>query len=205
MEAPSTTEPDTGSLTADAVRGRATGALFFLGFGAVWAFVGLKQTHHATRTALLTLALLSAMLLALIVHLMRRAHDLPLANISRAEELRTQRLFNAVNIIQWVSVGTAILILNVLQQTVFIVPAIAMIVGLHLFPLAGAFRYRQHYVTGSLLVLWSLGCMVLLPQARLSGVCAGGVAAVLLLSAAATLLRCYAALRTGAPTAAAVA
>ena len=187
------------------MRGRATGALFFLGFGAVWAFVGLKQTHHATRIAVIALALVSAVLLLLTAHLMRRAHDLPASGVSRAEELRTQRLFNAVNIIQWVSVGTAILILNVLHLSVFIVPAIAIIVGLHLFPLAGAFHNRQHYVTGSLLVLWSAGCMVLLPQAKLSGVCALGVAAILLCSAAATLLRCYGALRTGSHAAALVA
>lgn len=100
-------------------------------------------------------------------------------------------MFNAVNIIQWVSVATAVIILNVLHLTAYIVPAIAVIVGLHLFPLAQAFRYPQHYVTGSCLVLWPMGCLVTLPQEKVSGVCAVGTGVILLLSAAATLLRTF--------------
>lgn len=182
-------------LSRGAVSGRATGALFFLGFGTVWMFVGLKQTHHASHPALLALAVVSVLLLALTGLLLRAARDLPAGSVSAEDEARTQRLFNAVNIIQWVSVGTAILVLSVLHMPEYIVPAIAVIVGLHLFPLAAAFHYRQHYVTGTLLVLLPLACLLLLPRERVSGVCASGVAAILLLSAAATLLRTFVAMR----------
>lgn len=192
------------NVTGSAVRGRATGALFFVGFGAVWMFVGLKQTHHASRTALLLLATAAVVLLGFTALLMRRAHDLPAGMTSPEEEARTQRLFNAVNIIQWVSVATVILILNVLHLTEYIVPAISVIVGLHLFPLAGAFHYRLHYVTGLLLVLWPLGCLLLLPPGHVSGICAVGVAVILLLSATLTLLRSFAALRSTLPAAIAV-
>ncbi len=199
--APGALHNQTENVTGDAVRGRATGALFFVGFGAVWMYVGLKQTHHASRTVILLLATTTVILLGLVALLMRRSHDLPAGTASPEEEARTQRMFNAVNIIQWVSVATAIIILNVLHLTEGIVPAISVIVGLHLFPLAGAFRYRQHYMTGLLLVVWPLGCLSLLPLSRVSGICAVGVAAILLLSAALTLLRSFAALRSTVPAA----
>ena len=190
---------DAAVLTASALRGRATGSLFFIGFGAIWMYVGLKQTHLASHTALTLLLFCAAALLALVWLLMRRAHDLPDGYVSPEVEARTQRMFNAVNIIQWVSVATAIAILNLLRMPNYIVPAIAIIVGLHLYPLAGAFRYRQHYVTGALLVGWPLACLLAVPAPRISGVCALGVAGILLFSATSTLLRCFAALRGAVP------
>ena len=78
----------------------------------------------------------------------------------------------------------------------YIAAAVSMLVGLHLFPLAGTFRNRQHYVTGSLLLLWPMGCLLLLSRARVSGVCAIGVGSVLLLSAACSVAWTSASLRT---------
>lgn len=191
----STDESSTVTLSRDAVNGRAVGALFFIGFGAVWMFAGLRSVHHASRTALVALALASVVLLVCTALLMRRAATLAELSGSPEEEIRAERMFTAVNIIQWVSVATAIAILNILRLPVYIAPAVAIIVGLHLFPLAGAFHNRQHYVTGSLLVAWPLGCMALLPRERVSGTCATGVGFILLLSASVSLWRCTTALR----------
>ncbi len=176
--------------SAGAVNGRVTGALFFVGFGAAWVFFGLKGTHHATPSAFTALALVEAGLLGLCLWLFRRARTLPAGHISPEAEQRMKRMFTAVNIIQWVSAFTAVAILNVLHRPDYIAPAIIVIVGLHLLPLAQSFRYRQHYVTGVLLVLWAVGCMVSLPPERLPGVCSLGTGFVLLGSAASTVLRC---------------
>lgn len=182
-----------------AISGRAKGALFFLSFGTVWMFVGLKQMNHATRGAVLALGIGSVLLLGLTLLLMRQSRDLPRGNTSAGEEARMQRMFNAVNIIQWVAIGTAIVILDLLHLQEYIVPAIAIIVGLHLFPLASAFGYMQHYVTGILLVLWAVSCLMAVSQERMSGICATGVAAILMLSAASTLLRSFTAMRLATP------
>ena len=87
------------------------------------------------------------------------------------------------------------------------VPAIATIVGLHLFPLARAFRYPMHYVTGTLLVLWSAASVFILPRENVASMGALGTSAILLLSAAYTLTNTALAARrvsdavTGAPSA----
>ena len=182
-------------MTREEAHSRATGALFFVGFGAVWMATGLAQVHHGSAAALMFLALVSVVLLMAINQVMRRSRTLPHAQISAEQQVRAERMFTAVNIIQWVSIATAVAILGLLHMPEYIVPAIAIIVALHLFPLAGAFRHGQHNVTGGLLLIWSLGCLALVPRLRVSGVCGLGVGMVLLLSAAVTLARALASMR----------
>jgi hypothetical protein len=178
---------------------RARGALFFVGFGAVWIVTGLAQIHRSSAAALMCLAGSSLVLLAAISLLMRRARDLPASTLSSEERVRMQRMFTAVNIIQWVAIATAVAILGLLHMPEYIVPAISIIVGLHLFPLAGSLHHRQHYITGILLLVWPLVCLVWLPPTRVSGVCALGVGVLLLLSAAAALTQTLATMRTAQP------
>ena len=178
---------------------RATGALFFVGFGTVWVATGLSQVHRSSAAALTCLGVVAVLLLIAIAQLMRRSRELPPSQASAEEQVRTERMFAAVNIIQWVSIGTAVAVLNLLHMPEYIVPAISIIVGLHLFPLAGSFKNPQHYATGAVLLLWPLGCLALLPRPHVSGVCALGVGILLLLSAAATLARVFAVVRTAQP------
>jgi uncharacterized membrane protein len=79
-------------------------------------------------------------------------------------------------------------VLNLLQKPEFLVPVIAFIVGMHLFPLAKLFRYPAHNVTGTLLVLWSIGVVAALPPLALASAGAMGAGAILLGSAAYTLI-----------------
>ena len=185
---------ETGTIRSAAqVRSRAYGCLFFIGFGAIWIFTGLNDTHHRSPAMMVFAGAACVLLLALTLLLLRRANVLPAAHPDSDDERRAQRMFRAVNIIQWVSVGTAIAILDLLAMPEYIVPAIAIIVGLHLFPLAGSFHNRQHYVTGSLLIGWSLGCLALLSRERVPGITALGTGTVLLVSAAVTLGKNFAA------------
>ena len=84
-------------------------------------------------------------------------------------------------------VGAAVILLGIFHLQLFIVPAIATIVGLHLFPLARVFHYPLHYVTGALLTLWSdrRGADAAPGEAALSG--GLGTAAILLVSATLTI------------------
>jgi hypothetical protein len=174
--------------TAQTAESRATGCLFFIGFGTVWTLMGLSATQHGSLVSYGVAGLVSAALLGMVVMLFRRAKELPHAAADSDYELRAKRMFAAVNIIQWVSIVTAVAILNLLHMPEYVVPAIAIIVGLHLFPLAGSFRHRQHYVTGTLLLVVSLVSLALLPRGRVAGVAALGTGVVLLCSAAWTLV-----------------
>jgi hypothetical protein len=178
-----------GGATAGQVRGRAIGALFFVGFGQLWLALGLRATPFAGARAQSLCLAVSFVLLLTAFNLMRRAKYLPEGDEGSDAELRSRLMFRAVNIIQWVSVATAVSILGILHMPEYVVTAISIIVGLHLFPLAESFRNRQHYVTGALLMAWPLGCLALLPRSRVADATALGAGVVLLLSAASTLVR----------------
>jgi hypothetical protein len=174
--------------TAQVAESRATGCLFFIGFGTIWVWMGLSATQHGSMISYGVVGVVSAGLLGMVVLLFRRAKELPQASVDSDFERRAKRMFAAVNIIQWVSIVTAVAILNLLHMPEYVVPAIAILVGLHLFPLAGSFRHRQHYVTGTLLLAVSLAALALLPRERVAGVAALGTGLVLLCSAAWTLV-----------------
>ena len=118
---------------------------------------------------------------------LKRASTLPKQTLDPEVEAGISRTFNRANTAQWIAIPVAIVLLNLMHQAAYIVPAIATIVGLHLFPLAHAFRYPIHYVTGALLVLWSAASVFMLPRENVASMGALGTSAILLLSAAYTL------------------
>lgn len=181
----------TAQISSETAQGRAWGSFFFTGFGTLWLLTGLANMHRWSTLRASGIVFLGMAALLFGVGLLRMAQWLPSVPVDPAEEARVKRVFNAVNIIQWVAVGTAVVVLVLLRLPEYIVPAIGIIVGLHLYPLAGAFRYPLHYVTGTVLVSWCTICIALLPKARMPGIGAFGTGAVLLGSAAVTLLFTY--------------
>ena len=175
------------SQSAEAIAGRATGALFFIGFGSLWLSTGLSALHRLNSVSAGGVAIIALALAMPAVRLLRRAGKASQLATSVAEQAKVKRVFRIVNIIQWSGVVAAAILLTIFQLQLFIVPAIATIVGLHLFPLARVFHYPLHYVTGALLLLWSAGVVLALPQEKLPSVGALGTAAILLVSAAYTL------------------
>jgi hypothetical protein len=132
-------------------------------------------------------ALILAALVIPALWVLKRASGLPKQIADPEVEAQISRTFNRANTAQWIAIPVAVVLLNIVHQAAYIVPAVATIVGLHLFPLARAFRYLMHYVTGALLVLWSAASVFILPRENVASVGALGTSAILLLSAAYTL------------------
>lgn len=170
-------------VTANQLSGRATGAIFFAGFGALWialALYALERLNAATITGLL---LGLAVLVLAALFLLRAAKRWPRV----PGDPTMGRAFAWINAIQWISVAVVAITLAKLHLDAYVISAIAAIVGLHLFPLARLFRYPLHYATGALLVAWALASAVLVPAEEMQGAAALGTGAILWLSAAATL------------------
>ena len=178
--------PPHASSSLQAVSGRATGVLFFAGFGALWLCAGLSSIHLLTWPRLaLAVALPAVFLLAPAIWLLKTLPAAPADENRSAEEQRISRVFGRVNAAQWIGIVLVVVLLNVLHRPELIVPAVALIVGLHLFPLAGLFRYKPHYVTGTALVLWAvIAPLRFNTAATISAAAALGAAAILLSSAA---------------------
>jgi hypothetical protein len=173
------------------LRGRAIGALFFIGFGALWLVLGLFVRSQLDAAGLCWILGFALALAAAAVHVMRRA-----GRARRTpESARRDRVFYGINAIQWIAVFLAMNLLHRLQLDVYGLSVIAAIVGLHLFPLARLFRYPLHYATGALMVAWSVIAACKLPLDALQGITALGAGVLLWLSAGVTLALCAFTLR----------
>jgi hypothetical protein len=177
-----------GFQSAEAISGRAVGVLFFAAFGCLWLCTGLAAMHRLNVLSGAGVALVLLLLIVPATRLLRQATKAVPAGADVEQEARIKRIFGRVNSVQWIAILGAVVLLNLFQKGYFIVPAIATIVGLHLFPLARLFRYPAHYVTGGLLILWSVGVVAKLDPEEIVSSGAIGTAAILLGSAVYTLV-----------------
>jgi len=169
--------------TANQLGGRAIGALFFTGFGALWLFLSLYARQTLT-IATATGILLGVAALGLnAAHLLRQAKHFPRVPVDPAQG----RAFAWINAIQWIAVSAVAFSFARLHIDAYVLSAITAIVGLHMFPLARLFRYPMHHATGALLVAWAAASALFVPAAQLQGVTALGTGVILWLSAAVTL------------------
>ena len=172
--------------TSETITGRATGVLFFTGFGSLWTYTGLAALNYLNLwTGLITATILAFLAVPAILLLLRPKT----AAQTAADDRHVSRMFTIINVIEGLAIVLSLILLNVFHRTEYIIPTIAIIVGLHLIPLASLFRYAPHYVTGALLVVWSLAVTVLLPRENIGSYGALRTAAILDLRAANTLLR----------------
>lgn len=173
---------------AERIAGRAYGVMFFAGFGSLWMLIGLAAMHLLNWA---TGALVVAVLLALVLPAMcleRRAQAGRPAVREDAEHRRVQRTFHRINGAQYVAIPLVIAGMNLLHRPEWIAPGIAIVVGLHLLPLARLFRNPANSVTGAALIAYGLFSMAVLPRAEAPSLGALGAAAILLGSATYTLL-----------------
>jgi hypothetical protein len=181
----------THQISANSLRGRAIGAMFFAFFGGVWFFIALYAREQ------LNVASISAILLGMLV-LGFGAYNL--VRLSKQftrmpEDPTIGRKFGWINIIQWGSIAVLVPTLSKLHLDVYIPTAITLIVGLHMLPLAKLFRYPQHNITGCLLIVWAGAALLVAPADSMQSTTCIGTGSILWLSGAVTLVRAFRAVR----------
>ncbi len=153
--------------TPDHLKGCAIAALSLAVFGSAWFAFWLAATQ---RLGPATGAILSLGLLALLLTgswVLRQARQLPPAAPNRAnaaKRRREWRVFGAVDAAQWASIFFAGWLLPRLGLAAYLTPLVVGMVGLHFFPLARLFHYHGYYFMGGALVVWPVGCLLVLPQ-----------------------------------------
>jgi hypothetical protein len=170
------------NLTANQLTGRAIGTIFFAGFGAIWLFLSLYVREQLSAAAVSGVVAGALVLLLGALYLFRQAKRWPRTPDAPA----VSRAFGWINAIQWIAGGVAAYSLARLHLDAYVVNAITVIVGLHMFPLARLFHYPMHHATGAALVAWSLITIPLVPAEHLQGLAALGTGMILWLSAAVT-------------------
>ncbi|PQO92532.1 hypothetical protein C5614_24900 [Massilia phosphatilytica] len=125
--------------------GRATGAMFFFLFGAVW-LEGWATTAEAGATAFAGIAVLALVLLAVAWRRYRRYAPALAQEQGTPERRRARRVFNIVNAGQWTAIFILAQVLIHLGKGAWIIPMAIAVIGLHFLPLAHVFKNPPHYV-----------------------------------------------------------
>ena len=141
--------------------GSAVGQMFFAGFGTLWMTAWCLHLHgwDWPMLGLILMAGSTLFLWAWCDYRAFRPYVDPKAEPA-AQKARA-RAFRWINAVQWLAVVVANIVLNAVGRPGWTAPAVILIVGLHLLPLARLFRAPRHYVTGLALIVVALAypCM----------------------------------------------
>ncbi len=171
-------------MTANRIRGKVTGALFFSGFGALWLVFGMSVRGTLDGGVLAAVVAGTVLIAAAGAMVMREAGSFKVV----PGDPRVGRLFLAVNIAQWAAIFTAVAVLKAEHLEVWNATAIAAIVALHLFPLAKLFHNRLNAVTGAVLLVWTAAVPLLVGISRVQSTTALGAGVILLTAAVAGIM-----------------
>lgn len=130
----------------------ALGAAFLSLFGAIWLAAASYSYAGTSLPMLAGIAIVSLSKTAwAIITFRSRRRDFSGASDSAAGK-RVRRGFAIVNIVQWSSIGIAVLLLASTDHAAWIMPCIILVTGLHFLPLAKLFRYHGYRLTAAALV-----------------------------------------------------
>ena len=159
--------------------GLASAGFLMAFFGAAWwgwgvgGIQGVFTGETAVFISMLTLA--TIILVGGGIMLIRAAIRLPQETSpaaragGTAEGRRYGRTFGVVFGLEIVIIALASVLLNAFHHPEFLLPFVAIVVGLHFFPLAALFTVRLYYVTGALLVLAGVTVMLAVPVHTMIG------------------------------------
>jgi tetrahydromethanopterin S-methyltransferase subunit G len=152
-------------LPREAVQSLASGIFFLTFFGGAWALWGTSFLQGALHIgAYVLIGLITLAFFVIGARLSRYARTLPQATALEdvATGKRIGRWFGIVFGAEVVLILLAAILLSRFGAGRFIAPMIALIVGVHFFPLAGLFHVRAYYLVGALLCLLALIAIVAL-------------------------------------------
>lgn len=166
-------------------RGRATGVLVFAGFGGLWAAAGAALSS-APAWAWLVIPAFVLVFGVRGVQLLRTHPPVtePLPAELAERRHRAGRIFLWTNAAQWIGCIGAVNLVVALGHPQWQTAVVMAVVGLHFLPLAIAFGYRPHVVTGVAMTTWALAYPSLFAAGGSAAAGPFGAAAILYLSAA---------------------
>lgn len=148
------------------VRGSAIGVLFLAFFSTLWAGTGVMGLQGwGSPFVLFAAVFLGIVLFAGGISLFSKSRGLSNQD-SEQDSRRGKRIrfrFNIIFIVEGLAIGVTIAFCNSTNQTDLIPAVIAIIAGIHFFPLALLFQVKLYYVTGSILCLLAIITLLIVP------------------------------------------
>jgi|SRR5690625_830873 len=144
------------------VRGTASGVMFMAFFGTVWADVGIGGLQVSGAVWLLILAILTGAVLFFCGIKMNRSSR-SISNTNNRNGKNVYKWFNLVFAIEFGLIIIAAIVTKKIGHFDWFFPIMAIIVGIHFFPLADIFQVSVYYVTGTLLCLLAVVILFFVP------------------------------------------
>ncbi|NRD80184.1 hypothetical protein HPT25_22895 [Bacillus sp. BRMEA1] len=149
-----------------AVSGAASGVIFLAFFGTLWAGIGIRGLHGWGFLWLLIISLLIGVVMliggiVLIIKSKRLSNEMGEGDSNR---WKRKNMWFGINFgLEGLLIGVASVICRSTNHLDLFVPVMALIVGVHFYPLAHLFHVKIYYFTGSLLCLLSTITLLTLP------------------------------------------
>ena len=174
----------TGNPDAARAVGRCYGAMFFAAFGGAWLLLAAYALGRLNIPVAGLIAVVIVLLVIAALRLERRGKVAGKNAFPEAEQKRNDRIFGIVNAVTWISVFLVFLIFPRIRLENLSIPAVALIVGLHFFPMPPLYRHPANLVTGSCIAVWAVACPLLFHGDSMIGFVATGAGFALWASAA---------------------
>jgi hypothetical protein len=158
--------PTPGEIPRAAVRGVASGVLFMAFFGTLWSSIGAGGLQGWGAPWLSIVAVLIGVALGIggiIQFYGSRQLGTRIDEADAQPWRKTGIWFGIVFTLEGVSIGIASAICNATGHFDLFFPIMAIIAGVHFFPLAPLFQVRSHYLTGALLCLVAIITLLVVP------------------------------------------
>lgn len=149
-----------------AVRGTASGVFFMAFFGTLWAYTGIMGLQGWGVPLLLVTAVAIGIALFIGGFSLIRASRKLTNQVSKTDlryGKRTSFWFNIIFAAEGLAIAITIAVCNATRHPELIPVVIALIVGVHFFPLAPLFQVRLYYFTGTLLCLLAIMTWLCVP------------------------------------------
>jgi len=140
--------------------GRCTGALIFSVFGGCWFLLSCAYFQQFRLMKIVPICIASG-LLALAAS--RLQHARPVAVLEgtlKRQKEADDRTFGIINAVTYSAVFLLFLILPRLGLQNYIFPGFVALVGFHFFPMPPLYRHTANVVTGALMIVWAIFCVV---------------------------------------------
>jgi len=164
---------DLVKLPKAAVFGAANGVMFMTFFGMLWASIGIIGSHELGAPWLLVLSgIVTLILLIGAISLFGKARNMNNAVTPNEREhwKKINRKFGLIFGLEGLAIFIASIICNIMNHFEVFFPIMAIIVGIHFFPLAQLFRENFYYGTGVVLCILGIITFFLPMNATLGNV-----------------------------------
>lgn len=142
----------------------AIGAILYALMSLLWLGIAWGVGQYSQRWLLALLAICDGGLIGWAGYALRKprtAPDDPKADNVQAMQQRLGQWFAAIFAGEGIAIGVGSALLAALGYTAWITPLVALVVGLHFFPLGRVLRLRSDYLVGAAFVLLVLGAVLL--------------------------------------------